>query len=95
MEKRIRFTVGSKKTLQTLHIGVQNRIKSALKKLARQEIKGKPLREELSGFGSLIEGDYRVIYKSLFDEIVVFDADHRGVIYEKDRINANGWSKSI
>tara|TARA_Y100000310_G_scaffold297004_1_gene329694 strand:- start:319 stop:570 length:252 start_codon:yes stop_codon:yes gene_type:complete len=83
MEKRIKFTVESKETLHSLHIDAQRLIKSALKKLAKGELAGKPLVENLKGLNSLKIGNYRAIYQNLKDRIIVFDVGHRKNVYNK------------
>ena len=81
MEKQIEFTVESKNALHKLHIDAQKSIKSALKKLAKDKIQGKPLTEQLTGFYSLKVGNYRVIYNLEKDKIIVFDVGHRKNVY--------------
>jgi addiction module RelE/StbE family toxin len=83
MEKRVKFTLEAKKSLQSLHIDAQKSIKSALKKLSKGEIAGKALTERLEGLNSLIVGNYRAIYQYTKDRIIVFDVGHRKSIYGK------------
>jgi addiction module RelE/StbE family toxin len=83
MEKKVKFTLEAKKSLHSLHIDAQKSIKSALKKLSKGEITGKPLTERLKGLNSLIIGKYRAIYQITNEMIFVFDAGHRGNIYYK------------
>jgi len=87
MDKQIKFTLEAKKALQSLHIDVQKSIKRALKKLARGEIQSKPLKEQLTGFDSLIVGNYRAIVALEKERIIVFDAGHRKGIYDKKRFS--------
>jgi len=85
MEKQIKFTIGSEKALRKLHIDSQRSIKSALKKLAKAEVQGKPLTEQLKGFYSLKVGNYRAIYSIEKERIIVFDVGHRKSIYDKSK----------
>lgn len=85
MDKQIKFTVEAKDVLHSLHIDAQKLIKRDLKKLAKGEIQGKPLKEQLSGFYSITVGNYRAIYSFEKDIIIVFDVGHRKNIYDEKR----------
>ncbi|MEK6915724.1 MAG: type II toxin-antitoxin system RelE/ParE family toxin [Nanoarchaeota archaeon] len=87
MELQIKLTVSCKKALQSLHIDIQRSLKTVIKKLARGEIKGKPLAEQLTGFSSLKDGNYRAIYRIVNGLIIVFDVGHRSTIYSKFTTN--------
>lgn len=84
MDKEIKFTIESKSALHKLHIEIQRSVKSSLKKLAKGEIHGKPLKEQLKGFNSLKVGNYRIIYAIEQNRIIVFDVGHRKSIYDKE-----------
>jgi len=56
-------------------------LKTTIKKLANGEISGKPLTEQLSGFYSVRDGNYRIIYRSFDDKIILFDMGHRSKVY--------------
>lgn len=82
MDRQIKFTLKSKEALHSLHIEIQRLIKSALKKLAKGELEGKPLTESLMGFSSLRVGNHRIIYGIEKDMIIVFDVGHRKNVYD-------------
>ncbi len=81
MSVRIRFSEQGKRTLQALHITTQRNIKAALKKLAIGEMEGKALTAQLIGFCTLTIGNYRAIYKSNHEEIIVHYVGHRSTVY--------------
>jgi len=85
MERQIKFTLVARDALHKLHIDAQRSLKSALKKLAKGDIQGKPLKEQLTGFYSITVGNYRAIYAIEKEIIIVFDAGHRKSIYDKKR----------
>lgn len=78
---RIKFSEEGKRGLQSLHIDIQRNIKDTLKKLASGEIKGKELTAQLLGFYSLKVDNYRVIYRKLSEEIIVYHVGHRSNVY--------------
>jgi len=79
----VRFTEEGKRTLHKLHIETQNKIKKALKALAKDRGLGKALVGSLSGFYSLIVGKYRAIYSIKEDTIFVHYAGHRRDAYKE------------
>lgn len=83
MMLRIRFSEESKKTLQNLHITIQREIKTALKKIANRELKGKALTAQLLGFSTLAVNNYRIIYTQNQEEIIVYLVGHRSNVYDK------------
>lgn len=87
MERRIKLTIGCKEAIKKLHIEAQRSLKSAIKRIARGEIMGKHLKENLEGFSSIKDGNYRAIYRIVNGEVIVFDVGHRSVIYNKVKSN--------
>jgi len=66
-------------------------IKRAIEeRLAKKpEFYGRPLRRTLKGYWKLRVGEYRVVYKTLGDEIRIFAIRHRKEVYQivKKRID--------
>lgn len=83
MDFSVRFTEDGKETLHELHIEIQSKIKKTLKDLSKNVGLGKPLLGSLSGFYSLIVGNYRAIY-TLKDGIIwVHCVGHRKNVYDE------------
>ncbi len=83
MELRVRLTAPCKEVWRKLHIDVQKSLKAALKKLARRELQGKELTNELVGYKSLTVDNHRAIYRVINDMILVFHVGHRKDVYKQ------------
>lgn len=43
---------------------------------------GKPLRQSLHGYWSLRVGKYRIIYRIVGEDVLIFDIGHRATVYK-------------
>ena len=82
----IRFYEEARRNLERLDKTIARRILRKLKWLAEnaEMIKPKGLRENLSGFAKLREGDYRIVYQVSHEEEIVFVRfiGHRREVYK-------------
>lgn len=81
MPLSVKFSEDARKAIRELHIDAQKDIKKELKRLASGEIKGKDLVAQLLGFSSLKVNNYRIIYRKLSEEIIVYFVGHRSKVY--------------
>ena len=81
MERAIRFTDEGKRTLHSLHIETQRKIKASLKELSKNLNMGKALTGRLEGLYSLRAGKYRAIYSIDGEIIVIHVVGHRREVY--------------
>lgn len=80
---RVEFTPEGKESLHELHIENQQKIKQEIKKLYDNPRLGKALVDDLSGYYSLIVGNYRAIYIIEENRVIIFLVGHRRDIYDK------------
>ena len=84
---RIRATLEASRLISTLHPETKKQLKQSLNELQHNPYIGKDLQEELSGFKSLRQNNYRIIY-NINDEkkiIQIFYIGRRKDIYEQFR----------
>lgn len=81
----ILFTREAKRNVEKLDPSIRKIIARALKSLAANPRKGKPLAYELAGLHSLRTSDYRIIYRTKAKQllIIVIAVGHRREIYKK------------
>ncbi len=81
----ILFTREAKRNVEKLDPSIRKIIARALKSLAANPHKGKPLAYELAGLHSLRTSDYRIIYRIKAKQllIIVIAVGHRREIYKK------------
>ena len=81
----ILFTKEAKRNVEKLDPSIRKIIARAIKPLAANPAKGKPLAYDLAGLHSLRTSDYRIIYRRKEKEliIIVIAVGHRREIYKK------------
>jgi len=81
---KIQYTQKAAKSILKLNPSIRDRIKKEIEKLESDPNLGKQLIGVLSGLRSLRVGDYRVIYKKEFNELIilVIAVGHRKSIYD-------------
>ena len=81
----ILFTKEAKRNVEKLDPSIRKIIAQAIKSLAANPAKGKPLAYDLAGLHSLRTSDYRIIYRRKGKEtiIIVIAVGHRREIYKK------------
>lgn len=81
---KIQYTQKAAKSILKLNPSIRDRIKKEIEKLESDPNLGKQLTVVLSGLRSLRVGDYRVIYKKEFNELIilVIAVEHRKSIYD-------------
>jgi len=81
----ILFTREAKRSVEKLDPSVRKIIAKAIKSLAANPSKGKPLAYDLAGLRSLRTSDYRIIYRIKEKKllIIVIAVGHRREIYKR------------
>ncbi len=81
---KIQYTRNAAKAILKLDHSIRDRIKKEIENLESDPNLGKQLTGALSGLRSLRVGDYRVIYKKEFDELIILiiTVGHRKSIYD-------------
>jgi len=81
----IKFTEEARKKIRKLDPSIKPVIKKAIKSLAENPYRGKPLSYDLAGLFSLRTSDYRIIYRIKGEEllIIVITVGHRREVYKK------------
>lgn len=71
--------------IKNLPQNIKNRIQNAIeKRLLIDPVKaGRPLKQSLVGHRKMRVGDYRIIYRVIFDMIIVLKIGHRKDVYDK------------
>ena len=84
---KIRATQEASRLLSSFHPETKKQLKQSLNELRRDPYIGKDLREELSGFKSLRQNKFRIIYNINEEEkiIQIFYIARRKDIYEQFR----------
>jgi mRNA-degrading endonuclease RelE of RelBE toxin-antitoxin system len=84
---KIRATFEASRLLSSLHPEIKKQLKQSLNELRQNPYIGKDLQEELSGFKSLRQNKYRIIYNINNEEkiIQIFYIGRRIDIYEQFR----------
>ena len=83
----ILYTPSAARAIRKLDPQVQRRVRAAVRALADEPLRGKPLQLSLKGLRSWRTGDYRIVYRVVADriEIVVVAVGHRREVYEQLR----------
>lgn len=86
----IRYTQSAATAIRRLDPGVRARVRAALRTLAEEPLRGKPLQLTLRGLRSWRTGDWRIVYRIVEDriEILVVGIGHRREVYDllRDRL---------
>jgi len=79
------FTREAKRNIEKLDPSVKRVIKKAIESLAVNPAKGKSLAYDLAGLHSLRTSDYRIIYRTRANQLIILiiAVGHRKEIYKK------------
>jgi mRNA interferase RelE/StbE len=83
----ILYSASAARAIRKLDPQVQRRVRAAVRALADEPLRGKPLQLSLKGLRSWRTGDYRIVYRVVAEriEIVVVAVGHRREIYDQVR----------
>ena len=83
----ILYTPSAARAIRKLDPQVQRRVRAAVRALADEPLRGKPLQLSLKGLRSWRTGDYRIVYRVVAEriEIVVVAVGHRREVYDQLR----------
>jgi len=83
----VKYTKEAKRNIEKLDQTIKQVIKKAIESLSSNPYRGKPLAYELSGLYSFRTSDYRIIYRTREEEIliIIITVGHRKEIYKKLR----------
>jgi len=83
----ILYTPSAARAIRKLDPQVQRRVRAAVRALADEPLRSKPLQLSLKGLRSWRTGDYRIVYRVVAEriEIVVVAVGHRREVYDQLR----------
>jgi mRNA interferase RelE/StbE len=81
----LRYATSAARAIRKLDPQIRRRVLAAVRKLAQEPERGKPLQLTLKGLRSWRTGDYRIVYRvvELRVEILVVAIGHRRDVYER------------
>lgn len=87
MSWRILYAPRAAREIRKLDPQVRRRVRAAVEKLSEEPLRGKPLQLSLRGLRSYRTGDYRIVYNTVEEKIVVVvvAVGHRREVYDRLR----------
>ena len=81
----LQYTTSAARAIRKLDPAIRRRVLAAVKKLAQEPERGKPLQLTLKDLRSWRTGDYRIVYRVVERrvEILVVAPGHRRDVYER------------
>jgi mRNA interferase RelE/StbE len=84
---KVEYTQSAARALRKLDPPVRRQVKAAVERLAEDPTRGKPLRLTLQGLRSWRTGEWRIVYRTENDRVVVLviAVGHRREVYDRLR----------